>query len=169
MQASLKLGALALASAVSVAAWAAAEVAVSVRNPLPLSSDGEHLVFAFDLAARNDGPAPLAVRAVDYSVSIQGTRFFSGTAQGFTVDAGSEKAVPIAGFTAGEGEAIILGALRGSQRYRFQVTGVLHLRGESGPAVDRPFDSSGEGTTPEEIAQAPERKPATSKYSLLSY
>jgi hypothetical protein len=159
----------ALTLAASLAAWAGGELSVSVRNPLPLSSDGEHLVFAFDLAARNDAALPLAVRAVDYSVSIQGTRFFTGVAQGFTVDASSEKSVPIAGFTAGEGEQIILGALRGCDRYTFQVSGVLHLRAADGSAVDRSFSAAGEGATPEEIAQAPARKPATSKYSLLSY
>lgn len=151
------------------AAAAAPEVVVTARNGLPMSSDGVHLVFAVDLAARNGSSAPLPIRSIDYTVSIEGTRFFSGTTQAFTVDSSSEKTVPVAGFEGGESERKILAALRGTQQFKFVVTGTLHLRTEGGAAVDVPFTSAGTSSTPEEIASAPERKPASSKYSLLSY
>jgi hypothetical protein len=151
------------------AAAAAPEVVVTARNGLPMSSDGEHLVFAVDLAARNGSSAPLPIRSIDYTVSIEGTRFFSGTTQAFTVDSSSEKTVPVAGFEGGEGGKKILAALRGTQEFKFVVTGTLHLKPEGGVAVDVPFSSAGTSSTPEEIASAPARKPASSKYSLLSY
>jgi hypothetical protein len=150
------------------ASAAAPELLVTARNGLPMSSDGEHLVFAVDLAARNESSLALPVRSIDYTVSIQGTRFFSGSTQGFTVDSSSEKTVPVAGFELGDGEQRILAALRGTQEFRFVVSGTLHLRGEGAAVIDVPFTSAGTGSTPEEIASAPERKPG-SKYSLLSY
>ena len=145
------------------------ELVVTARNGLPMSSDGEHLVFAVDLAARNSSGAPLPIRSIDYTVSIEGTRFVSGTTQAFTVDSSSEKTVPVAGFENGEGERKILDALRGTREFTFVVTGTLHLKAESGAGVDLPFRSAGSSATPEEIASAPERKPGSSKYSLLSY
>lgn len=153
----------------ALAAVAAPDVVVSARNGLPMSSDGEHLVFAVDLAARNGSAAPLPIRSIDYTVSIEGTRFFSGTTQGFTVESSSEKTVPVAGFEVGEGERKILAALRGTQQFKFQVTGTLHLPGEGGAGLDLPFKTAGSGSTPEELANAPERRPPSSKYSLLSY
>ena len=166
-------GSIALLCGVVIAALAAAaaapEVVVTARNGLPMSSDGEHLVFAVDLSARNGSSAPLPIRSIDYTVSIEGTRFFSGTTQAFTVDSSSEKTVPVAGFEGGEGERKILAALRGTQEFRFVITGTLHLRPDGGAAVDVPFTSTGSSTTPEEIASAPERRPGSSKYSLLSY
>ena len=157
-----------VALAAFAASAAAPEVVVTARNGLPMSSDGVHLVFAVDLSARNGSSAPLPIRSIDYTVSIEGTRFFSGTTQAFTVDSSSEKTVPVAGFEGGEGERKILAALRGTQEFKFVVTGTLHLKLEGGAQIDLPFSSAGTSSTPEEIASAPERKPA-SKYSLLSY
>ena len=68
-----------------------------------------------------------------------------------------------------EGERKILAALRGTQQFKFQVAGTLHLRGEGGAGPDLPFKTAGSGSTPEELANAPERRPPSSKYSLLSY
>jgi len=145
------------------------ELVVTARNGLPMSSDGEHLVFAVDLAARNASSKPLPIRAIDYTVSIEGTRFFSGTTQAFTVDSSSEKTVPVAGFEGGESEQKILSSLRGKPEFRFVVSGTLHLRGEGNAVIDVPFSSAGSGSTPVELANAPERKPNGSTYSLLSY
>ncbi len=47
--------------------------------------------------------------------------------------------------------------------------GTLHLKPRLGAATDVPFSSASTSSTPEEIASAPERKPASSEYSLLSY
>ena len=147
----------------------APEVGLTARNGMPLSSDGEHLVFAVDLATRNGSTTPLPIRSIDYTVSIEGTRFFSGTTQSFTVDSSSEKTVPVAGFEGGESEQKILSSLRGKPEFRFVVSGTLHLRGEGNAVIDVPFSSAGSGSTPVELANAPERKPNGSTYSLLSY
>ena len=159
---------LGLVAAATAAVAAAPELSVSARNPLPISSDGEHLIFSFELATRNAGAAPAQVKGVDYTVTIEGVRFFAGNAQGFTVEADSERTTPIAGFSI-EGERQILAALRGSERFKFQVTGVVHLRAEGGSVKDQAFTASGGGATPDEIAQAPERRTAAGRYSLLSY
>lgn len=168
MQTVQTLRALGLGLIATAAVAGAPELTVSARNPLPVSSDGERLIFSFDLATRNGAPVALAVRGLDYSVSIEGVRFFSGSVQGFTIEPDTERTMPVAGFST-EGEREILGALRGSERFKFQVSGVLHLRSADGSTRDQPFTAAGSGATPDEIAQAPERRPSSGRYSLLSY
>jgi hypothetical protein len=158
---------LALVGAVATAAFAGAGLSVQARNPKTITSDGEHLIFAFELAAANGGNELVSIRAIDYSVSIQGTRFFSGTAQGSIIEPAGERAFPIAGFTAGDDEERIVAALRGTEGYSFRVSGVLHLRTRDGGLRDQPFASEGHDTTPEKLA-VPRPKPMWSSYSLLS-
>jgi hypothetical protein len=163
----LSPSALAFAFALSASA-AAPELEISARNATPLAAEGGLLIFGVELAARNSG-APLTVRSIDYTVAIEGQRFFSGVTQQFAVDSSSEKSVPVAGFEAGEAEERILSALRGTQQFRFQITGTVHVQAGQGALVDVRFSTAGYAHTPPEISSAPERRKGQSSYSLLSY
>lgn len=154
---------------VTAAVAAGLPVEVSLKSPLAVM-DGAHLVFAFELQARNVGPATLQVRSVDYVVSVQGTRFFSGTAQGLSLAPGSARPVQVAGFSAGPAEAQVLARLRNTQRYTYRVTGTLHAVAPSGAPLELAFVASGEGVTPDDVAaQDGKARTGPGRYSLLNY
>lgn len=137
---------------------------VSARNAQAIY-DGGQLLFAFDLAARSE--AALAVRSVDYSVSIEGTRLFASSAQGFALAAGVERGVPIAGFGEAARAAAVLDRIEGTQQFGWTVTGTLHAVSAEGAVVDVAFSSRGSAATPE-IPHA-QSAPTALNHSLLAH
>lgn len=141
-----------------------AALRVEARTPQAVI-DGDAVVFSFELAALS--AVPLTVRAVEYSVAIEGAPLFSGSAQGFALPAGAEKGTLVAGFGTPARSRAVMAKMAGKERFGFVVRGTVRATGAEGTALDLPFLASGTAATPEDLAAPKPKQPLG--HSLLAY
>src|SRR4051812_43322308 len=103
---------------------AAAAPEVFARNA-QAQLDGEALVFSFELGAR--APSRVAVRSVDFTISVEGLPLISSSALGFEIPGAGDRSILIAAYGGAERTLAVLDKLASLEKFEYSVRGVLHL------------------------------------------